>query len=85
MEMKVAMTTLTLIAAMSESSYAMMGCSYNAVAAYGACQEDALQGVHYPRNGDCPNWEAWKVNHMQAQNLPHRHVHPTLRRKEPPH
>ena len=83
-EMKVAMTTLTLIAAMSVRAYAFGG-GYNAVAAYGACQEDALRGVHYALEGDCPNWEAWRTSHMQVQTLPHRHIHPTSRRKAPPH
>ena len=78
MEMKVAMTTLIVIAAMSTSSYAQF---YNAAAALGACQEDALQGVHYPINGDCPNWEAWKASHTQAQTLPRRHAYPASRRR----
>ena len=76
--MKVAMTTLIVIAAMSTSSYAQF---YNAAAALGACQEDALQGVHYPINGDCPNWEAWKASHTQAQTLPRRHAYPASRRR----
>jgi hypothetical protein len=80
MEMKVAMTTLIVIAAMSTSSYAQF---YNAAAALGACQEDALRGVHYPINGDCPNWEAWKASHTQAQTLPRRHAYPASRRRAP--
>ena len=63
--MKIAMMTFILTAVMSVSSYAAG--SYNAVAAYGACQEDGLKGVHYALEGDCPNWEAWKTNHMRAQ------------------
>jgi len=54
--MKVAMAGLTVIAAMSAGLYdAAPGQGhglYNAQAAYGACQEDALRGVHYPINGD---------------------------------
>ena len=67
--MKVAMAGLTVIAAMSAGLYdAAPGQGhglYNAQAAYGACQEDALRGVHYPMNGDCPNWEAWNSRHMK--------------------
>ena len=74
--MKAAMAGLTVIAAMSAGLYdAAAGQGhglYNAQAAYGACQEDALRGVHYPINGDCPNWEAWKARHMQVQTSPHR-------------
>lgn len=72
--MKVSMIALTVIAAMSPGSYAIAGGkgSYNAVAAYGACQVYALQGLHHPINGDCPNWEAWKARHVQVQTLPHR-------------
>jgi len=73
--MKVAMTGLTVIAAMSVGSYAVAGGGhgvYNAQAAYGACQEDALSGVHYRMEGDCPNWQAWKARHMQVQASPHR-------------
>jgi hypothetical protein len=77
--MKTVIMALTLIAAMSVSSYA--GGYYNAVAAYGACQEDALHGVHYGMEGDCPNWEAWKANHLKGQTSPQRHVYPTSRRK----
>jgi hypothetical protein len=75
-EMKIAIMGLTLTAAMSVSSYAE-GQYYNAAAAYGACQEDALHGLHYGLEGDCPNWEAWKANHMKAQTAPQR----TSRRK----
>ena len=74
--MKVAMTGLTVIAAMSVCSHAAAAGGgrglYNAQAAYGACQEDALRGVHYPMEGDCPNWQAWKARHMQVQTSPHR-------------
>ena len=77
--MKIAVMALTLIAAMSISSYA--GGYYNAAAAYGACQEDGLRGVHYALEGDCPNWETWKTQHVKAQNLPRRHVYPTPTRK----
>jgi hypothetical protein len=75
--MKVAMTALTLVIAMSVNSYSAGG--YNAQAAYGACQEDALKGVHYALEGDCPNWEAWKTSHMQVQALPRQHVYPRSR------
>jgi hypothetical protein len=77
MDMRVAMTAVILIASMSEMSYALGG--YNAVAAYGACQADALQGLHYAINGDCPNWEAWKSRHMQGQTSPQRRVYPASR------
>lgn len=72
--MKVAITLLTVGAAMSMGSYAIAGGhgSYNAQAAYGACQEDALRGVHYPLEGDCSNWERWKASHTQVQTIPHR-------------
>ena len=43
--MKIAMMTFILTAVTSVSSYAAD--SYNAVAAYGACQEDGLKGVRY--------------------------------------
>ena len=81
--MRVAVTTLGLFAAMSVNSHAVaLTFSYgNAVAAYGACQEDALHGEHYAINGDCPNWEAWKAGHgpaRQAYRTPQRrhHHHP---------
>jgi hypothetical protein len=67
MDMRVAMTAVILIASMSEMSYALGG--YNAAAAYGACQADALQGLHYAINGDCPNWEAW--NHVKCKDKHH--------------
>jgi len=73
--MRFAMTTAILIASMSVGSYAA-GSFYNAQAAYGACQRDALQGLHYPINGDCPNWEAWKTQHVPVQTSPHRRVNP---------
>ena len=76
--MRVAMTAVTLIASMSASSYAV-GSFYNAAAAYGACQVDALQGLHYPINGDCPNWEAWKARHVQVQTSPHQRAYPMSR------
>ena len=80
--MKIAMMTFILTAVMSVSSYAAG--SYNAVAAYGACQEDGLKGVHYALEGDCPNWEAWKTNHMRAQAPSQRHVYPTSTRRHRP-
>ena len=52
---------------------------YNAVAAYGACQVDALQGLHYPINGDCPNWQAWKARRVQVQSSPRGRVYSTSR------
>jgi hypothetical protein len=73
--MKIAMMTFIMIAVMSVSSYAT-GSFYNAVAAYGACQEDGLKGVHYPLEGDCPNWEAWKSSHMRAQTPSQLHAYP---------
>jgi hypothetical protein len=79
-EMKVVMMALTLIAVMSAPAYAGW---YNAVAAYGACQEDGLRGVHYALEGDCPNWEAWKANHMKAQTPPQQHAYRASRRKYP--
>jgi hypothetical protein len=78
-EMKIAMMTFTLIAAISVSSSAVGW--YSAVAAYGACQEQALKGLHYAINGDCPNWEAWKANHARAQSPPQRHVYSTSKKK----
>ena len=74
-------TALTLMSATLVSTYAAGFGGYNAVAAYGACQEDALRGVHYALEGDCPNWEAWKTSHMQGQTLPHRHAYQTSRRR----
>jgi hypothetical protein len=74
-------TALIMIAAMLVSSYAGGYGGYNAAAAYGACQEDGLRGVHYALEGDCPNWEAWKRSHAQVQTLPHRHAYPTSRRR----
>jgi hypothetical protein len=79
--MRVAITAvILLIASTSVSSYAVGGTSYGAFfnpeAAYGACQEDALRGLHYPINGDCPNWEAWKARHMREQTSRQRRVHP---------
>jgi hypothetical protein len=45
--MRIAITAaVVLITSMSVSSYAGKS-SYNAQAAYGACQVDALQGLHY--------------------------------------
>jgi hypothetical protein len=78
--MKIALMALTLITALAISSYATAG-FYNPESAYGACQEDALHGVHYPLEGDCPNWEARKTNHMKTQSRPQRHVHPASRTK----
>jgi hypothetical protein len=78
--MKIALMALTLIAALSVSSYAAAG-FYNPESAYGACQEDALHCVHYPLEGDCPNWEACKTNRTKTQAPPHRHVYPASRRK----
>ena len=74
-------TALTLMTAMLVSTYAVGYGGYNAVAAYGACQEDGLRGVHYALEGDCPNWEAWKASHMQGQTLSHRHTDQTSRRR----
>jgi hypothetical protein len=65
--MKVAVAVLGLLAAMSVNSHAAKTGSYNAVAAYAACQEDALRGEHYAIEGDCPNWEAWKASHAQGR------------------
>ena len=81
-KMKIALTALTLTAAVLVSSYAEA--YYNAAAAYGACQEDARSGVHYALEGDCPNWEAWKANHLKAQTPPQPHVYPTSRRRHRP-
>ena len=58
------MTAVISIALVSVSPYAFG--QYNAAAALGACQADALQGLHYAINGDCPNWEARQAGHMQA-------------------
>jgi hypothetical protein len=77
--MRVAMIAVILITSMSVSASAAKGGAYNAAAAYGACQVDALQGVHYPINGDCPNWESWKARHMLAQTSPHRRAYRTSR------
>jgi len=63
-DMRIAMTAVILIALVSVSPYAFG--QYNAAAALGACQADALQGHHDAINGDCPNWEAWKAGHMRA-------------------
>jgi len=82
MDMRVAMTAVILIASMAEMSHALGGYAvggYNAAAAYGACQADALEGLHYAMNGDCPNWEAWKSRHMQGQTSPHRRAYPASR------
>jgi hypothetical protein len=78
--MRILTVALTVIATMLVSSYAAGFGGYNAVAAYGACQEDALRGVHYPLEGDCPNWEAWKTSHTQVQT-PHRHAYQTSRKR----
>src|SRR5262249_41653377 len=87
--MRIAMTAVILIALVSVSPYACG--QYNAAAALGACQADAVQGLHYAINGDCPNWEAWKAGHMQAARpaaggyaasaaSPRQRVYPTSRR-----
>jgi hypothetical protein len=76
MDMRVAMTVVALIALVSVSAHAF---GYNAAAAYGACQADALQGLHYAINGDCPNWEAWKARHMQGQTSPRQRTYSTSR------
>lgn len=81
--MKIAMMIFVLTAVMSVSSHAA-GSFYNAVAAYGACQEDGLKGVHYALEGDCPNWEAWKTNHMRAQTPSQRHIYPTSKIRRHP-
>jgi hypothetical protein len=81
-KMKIAMPALTLVAAMSVSSNAATSQGlggFSPEVAYGACQEDALRGVHYGLEGDCPNWDAWKAGHMQFQTLPHQHVYPRSR------
>ena len=78
-KMKVALTALSFFAAMSVNSHAAKSSFYNAVAAYGACQEHALHGEHYAINGDCPNWEAWKAGHGQG-----RQAYPTPRRRHRP-
>jgi hypothetical protein len=86
--MRIAMTAVILIALVSVSPHAFG--QYNAAAALGACQADALQGLHYAINGDCPNWEAWKAGHMQAARpaaggyaasaaSPRQRVYPTSR------
>jgi hypothetical protein len=76
--MRVAMAVVILITSTSVSA-AGKGSPYNAVAAYGACQVDALQGLHYPINGDCPNWQAWKARRVQVQTSPRGRVYPTSR------
>jgi hypothetical protein len=74
---KVAIAGVILVAALSASSHTMASYGgYNPEAAYGACQEDGLRGVHYAREGDCPNWEAWKASHAQGQTSPHRRSYP---------
>jgi hypothetical protein len=78
---KIALMGLTLIAALSISSYAAAQ-FYNPESEYGACQEDALRGVHYPVEGDCPNWDARKANHVKTQTPPQRHVYPGSRRRK---
>jgi hypothetical protein len=76
-DMRVAMAVVILIT--STVGATAKGSPYNAAAAYGACQVDALQGLHYPMNGHCPNWQAWKARHMQVQTPPHGRVYPTSR------
>ena len=83
MDMRVAMMAVFLIAFVSVSAYAFGG-GYNAAAAYGACQVDAVQGLHYAINGDCPNWEAWKARHMQGRTSPQRRAYPTSRSRYHP-
>lgn len=78
--MKMAVTALGLLAAMSVNVHAAKGGFYNAVAAYAACQEDALRGEHYAINGDCPNWEAWKAGRMQSRRS-HRSQGDTIQRR----
>jgi hypothetical protein len=78
MDMRVAVAVVILIS-LTPVSAAAKGSPYSAPAALGACQVDALQGFHYPINGDCPNWQAWKARHMQVQNSPHERVYPTSR------
>ena len=78
LDMRVLMTAVIVIALVSASVYAF-GEGYNAAAAYGRCQLDALQGLHYPINGDCPNWEAWQAGHMHGQTSSHRRAYPTSR------
>ena len=74
--MTAAVTALGFLAAMSADVHAAKSDFYNAVAAYSACQEDALHGEHYAINGDCPNWEARKAGHGQAG-----HAYSTPRRR----
>jgi len=57
MDMRVALAVVILITSMSVGA-AANGSPYRAPAACGACQVDALQGLHYPINGHCPNWQA---------------------------
>jgi hypothetical protein len=80
------MATVILIASKLLSPYGAgnlyYGAFYNPQAAYGACQVDALQGLHYPINGDCPNWEAWKARHMREQTSPHGRVYPNSRSRQ---
>jgi hypothetical protein len=78
MDMRVAMAVIILITSMSASAVAK-GSPYSAAAAYGACQADALQGLHYPINGDCPNWQARRARHMQVQTPSHGRVYPPSR------
>jgi hypothetical protein len=86
--MRMAVTALSLFAATSLGSHAENSPFhvvaafgfYNAVAAYSACQEDALRGEHYAINGDCPNWEAWKASHGQG-----RPAYPTAGRRHRPY
>jgi hypothetical protein len=76
MDMRVAMALVILITSISVGA-AAKGSPYNAAAAYGACQVDALRGLHYPINGDCLNWQSWKALHMRVQTPPHGRMHPT--------
>lgn len=72
--MKPAVMALCLLTAMLVDMHAAIGGGfYNAVAAYAACQEDALRGEHYAINGDCPAWEARKAGQSQGQQIrPHQ-------------
>ena len=78
--MKVAVTALGFLAAMSVNVNAAKGGFYNAAAAYAACQEDALRGEHYAINGDCPNWEAWKAGQTQGRRG-HRYQRDAIQRR----
>jgi hypothetical protein len=80
MAMKVAMTALGFLAAMSINVDAAKGSFYNAVAAYAACQEDALRGEHYAINGDCPNWEARKAGKMPGGHS-HQYQRDVIKRR----